>query len=214
MLFFIKNLFRKLTGTIVQRNFLSLTAGESVNLSPNLAINAGHVMIGDYSYIGSGRISSLSNTQITIGKFTSIASGINIIGALHKHHISTYGLSKLLKDTDRRGLVHGISRGDIIIGNDVWIGTNAIVLSGIKISDGAIIGAGAVVTKNIPPYAVAVGVPAKVMKNRFSDEDIELLMNARWWDWSHEKIIRCIPMFYDQSLSVSDFLINAEKVNN
>jgi len=86
-------------------------------------------------------------------------------------------------------------------------------LSGVTIGDGAIIGAGAVVNKEIAPYSIAVGVPAKVIKKRFCEEEINLLMDARWWDWSYEKIIRCIGMFYDDSMSVNDFLLNASKMN-
>jgi len=107
--------------------------------------------------------------------------------------------------------MNAISRGDISIGSDVWIGSNVIILSGVTIGDGAVIGAGAVVTKDIPPYAVAAGVPAKVIKSRFSDEDITLLLSARWWDWDFEKIKRRLPMFYDESVSVTEFLRQAEK---
>ncbi len=214
MLRFLQNLSRRVArGISVPRNTVSLTLGKDVALDPNLAINAGHLSIGDYSYTGPGRISSLPDTRITIGKFTSIAAGIQIVGAMHRTHIATYSFSRLLPLDERKGLDHGTSRGDIVIGNDVWIGTNVIILSGVTIGDGAIIGAGAVITKEIPPYAIAVGVPARVIKKRFSEGDIELLLNARWWDWSCEKIIRCLQMFYDDSLSVLDFLIKTEKLD-
>lgn len=76
----------------------------------------------------------------------------------------------------------------IIIGNDVWIGANAVILPGVNIGNGAVIGAGAVVTKNVPDYAVVVGVPAKVLKYRFNHQQIEILNKVRWWDWPNDKI--------------------------
>jgi acetyltransferase-like isoleucine patch superfamily enzyme len=201
-------------GISVQQKFVSLFLGKSVVLDPGLSINAGCVSIGDYSYTGSGRISSLPETRIKIGKFTSIASGIQIIGASHKNHLCTYSFPRLLPEGERDILKHGVSQGDIIVGNDVWIGTNVIILSGVTIGDGAIIGAGAVVTKDIPPYAIALGVPAKVKKKRFSDDEITLLLEARWWDWKFEKIKGVMPMFYDETLSVADFLECARSVES
>jgi len=153
-------------GISIPRKTASLTLGYKVTLDPNLAIHAGHVSIGDFSYTGPGKISNLPDTKITIGKLTSIASGIQIIGALHRSYIATYGLSRLLPLNERKGFAHGRSCGHIVIENDVWIGTNVIILSGVTIGDGAIIGAGAVVTKETPPYAIVAGVPAKVIKKK------------------------------------------------
>ncbi|MDD2495379.1 MAG: CatB-related O-acetyltransferase [Tissierellia bacterium] len=73
---------------------------------------------------------------------------------------------------------------ECIIGNDVWIGSGAIVLRGTRIGDGAVIGANAVVTKDVPPYSIVVGIPAKIIKNRFSDKIITLLINSKWWNYS------------------------------
>lgn len=80
------------------------------------------------------------------------------------------------------------NKGDIIVGNDVWIGYEAVILSGVTIGDGAVIGARAVVTKDVPPYTIVGGVPAKPIKKRFSEENIKKLQSIRWWDWSKEKI--------------------------
>ncbi len=85
---------------------------------------------------------------------------------------------------------------EIIIGNDVWIGANVIILPGVNIGDGAIIAAGAVVTKSVEPYAVVGGIPAKVIKYRFAEEDIACLESAKWWDWSVEKIEKNMELFY------------------
>lgn len=85
---------------------------------------------------------------------------------------------------------------EVVIGNDVWIGANAILLPGVNIGDGAVIAAGAVVTKDVEPYAVVGGVPAKVIKYRFEKEDIDLLEQVRWWEWSIEEIENNIELFY------------------
>jgi carbonic anhydrase/acetyltransferase-like protein (isoleucine patch superfamily) len=81
-------------------------------------------------------------------------------------------------------------KSPICIGNDVWIGNDVIILSGVNVGDGACVGAGSVVTKDIPPYAIAVGVPARTVKYRFSEEVIEYLLKIRWWHWDDDKIKR------------------------
>lgn len=81
------------------------------------------------------------------------------------------------------------------MGNDVWVGCNSVLISGVKVGDGAIIGAGAVVTKDIPPYAIVVGVPARVIKYRFDEEVRERLLQIKWWNWDDEKIKRNIGFF-------------------
>lgn len=80
------------------------------------------------------------------------------------------------------------TQGDIIIGNDVWIGYETLIMSGVTIGDGAIIGARAVVTKDVPPYTIVAGVPAKPIRRRFHDEVIETLQSAQWWNWEKERI--------------------------
>lgn len=88
------------------------------------------------------------------------------------------------------------------IGNDVWIGQRVLLLNGVKIGDGAIVAAGAVVTKDVPPYAVVAGVPAKVVKYRFEDSQIEKLLRIKWWEWDEKRIVQNAPPFSD----VEDFL--------
>ena len=80
------------------------------------------------------------------------------------------------------------NKGDIVIGNDVWIGYEAVILAGVTIGDGAVIGARAVVTKDIPPYTIVGGVPAKPIRKRFTQETIDLLLNIKWWNWPEERI--------------------------
>ena len=84
------------------------------------------------------------------------------------------------------------NRGDIVIGNDVWIGYEAVILSGVTIGDGAIIGTRAVVTKDVPPYTIVGGVPAKSIRKRFDEKVIEALLKIKWWDWTEEKVARNI----------------------
>lgn len=92
------------------------------------------------------------------------------------------------------------NRGDTIAGNDVWIGQNAAILPGVHIGDGAIIGANAVVSKDVPPYAIAVGNPAIVKKYRFDEETIDLLLKLKWWDKNIEEVKRLIPLLTDSDL--------------
>lgn len=137
-----------------------------------------------------------NNDRLIIGKFCSIACGAKFIfnAANHKlNALTTYpfpiffeewGLSYDVKDI----ATAWDNKGDIVIGNDVWIGYEAIIMSGVTIGDGAIIGTRAVVTKDVPPYTIVGGVPAKVIRRRFDDDTVKRLQNLRWWDWEEEKI--------------------------
>ena len=84
------------------------------------------------------------------------------------------------------------NKGDIVVGSDVWIGYEAVILSGVTIGDGAIIGARAVVTHDVPPYTIVGGVPARPIRRRFDDDTVERLLRLRWWDWERDKIARSI----------------------
>ena len=81
-----------------------------------------------------------------------------------------------------------VSKGDVIIGNDVWIGADAVILSGVKIGDGAVIGNSAVITKDVPPYHIVVGNPARIVRARFSEEEIKMLQELKWWNWADDKL--------------------------
>ncbi len=93
------------------------------------------------------------------------------------------------------------TKGDTVIGNDVWIGYNATILAGVKIGDGAIIGTNATVTKDVEPYSIVGGNPAKEIKKRFSEQDIDILLRVQWWHWDIEKITRHIQLLTDNNIA-------------
>lgn len=164
-----------------------------------------NVIIGDYSYGFFDVLEWDNKTKLKIGKFCSIAADVLfLLGGEHrKDFISTYPFNELMESFNHiEG--HPASKGDIIVGNDVWIAHGAKILSGVTIGDGAIIAANSLVTKDIPPYAIAMGSPAKVVKYRFDEDTIEKLLKIRWWDFEDEEIIKIIPLL--QSDNMEEFL--------
>lgn len=136
----------------------------------------------------------VNRDRLNIGKFCSIACGAKFLFNSANHameSLSTYPFPLFFEEwgLDRNDVADSWdNKGDIIIGNDVWIGYEAVILSGVTIGDGAIIGARAVVTRDVPPYTIVGGVPAKAIKKRFSEDTISSLLSLQWWDWSQEKI--------------------------
>jgi acetyltransferase-like isoleucine patch superfamily enzyme len=148
--------------------------------------------VGDYTY---GRPEILASDAwpctVEIGKFCSIANGVKIV--LDQNHrldwVTTYPFPINADFPEAAEICgHPYANGDVTIGNDVWIGFDAVILSGITIGDGAVIGARSVVSKNVPPYAVVGGSPAKHIKYRFSKDIIAALLAIGWWNWPIEKI--------------------------
>lgn len=141
----------------------------------------------------------INGDKLIIGKFCSIACGAKFMFTSGNHSmksLSNYTFPIFFDEwgLDAKDICNAWdNKGDIVIGNDVWIGYDAVIMSGVKIGDGAIIGTRAVVTKDVSPYTVVGGVPAKPIRKRFDDETIEKLLALRWWDWSYEKIKRNIP---------------------
>ena len=136
----------------------------------------------------------VNRDRLNIGKFCSIACGAKFLFNSANHameSLSTYPFPLFFEEwgLDRNDVADSWdNKGDIVIGNDVWIGYEAVILSGVTIGDGAIIGARAVVTRDVPPYTIVGGVPAKAIKKRFSEDTISSLLSLQWWDWSQEKI--------------------------
>lgn len=140
----------------------------------------------------------INGDKLIIGKFCSIACGAKFLFTSANHKMSSLSTYPFPIFYEEWGLdVKDIrnawdNKGDIIIGNDVWIGYEAVIMAGVTIGDGAIIGTRAVVTKDVPPYTIVGGVPAKPIRKRFDDATVERLIKLRWWDWEHEKIAQSI----------------------
>lgn len=140
----------------------------------------------------------VNGDKLIIGKFCSIACGAKFMltSANHKmSSLSTYPFPIFYEEwgLDAKDIRNAWdNKGNIIIGNDVWIGYEAVIMAGVTIGDGAIIGTRAVVTKDVPPYTIVGGVPAKPIRKRFDDATVERLIKLRWWDWEHEKIAQSI----------------------
>ena len=136
----------------------------------------------------------LNKDKLMIGKFCSIACGAKFIFNSANHtltSLSTYPFPIFFEEweLDRKDVANAWdNKGNIVIGNDVWIGYEAVIFAGVTIGDGAIIGTRAVVTKDVPPYTIVGGVPAKPIRKRFSENVIKTLLEIKWWDWSREKI--------------------------
>ena len=140
----------------------------------------------------------INRERLVIGKFCSIACGAKFLFNSANHtlrSLSTYIFPVLFEEwgLDVARIPEAWdNRGDIVIGNDVWIGYEAVVLAGVTIGDGAIVAARAVVTKDVPPYTIVGGVPARPIRRRFSDSEIDQLLELKWWDWPEEKIAKSI----------------------
>jgi len=141
----------------------------------------------------------VNNDKLIIGKFCSVACGAKFIFTSANHSmrsLSTYTFPIFFEEwgldvKDIKSVWD--NKGDIVIGSDVWIGFEAVILSGVHIGDGAIIGTRAVVTKDVPPYTIVGGVPAKEIRKRFGETTVEKLRALNWWDWPYEKIKSNLP---------------------
>ena len=144
--------------------------------------------------------------KLIIGKFCSIACGTKFLFNCANHtlkSLSTYTFPLFYEEweLEKSNITTAWdNKGDIVIGNDVWIGYKAVIMAGVHIGDGAIIAARAVVTKDVPPYTIVGGTPAKEIRKRFDAEVIEQLLILKWWDWSTDKIHQCLPYIAEGKL--------------
>ncbi len=140
----------------------------------------------------------INHDKLIIGKFCSIACGARFLFNSANHSLSSLSSYPFPIFYEEWGLKRENvadawdNKGNIVIGNDVWIGYESVILAGVTIGDGAIIGTRAVVTKDVPPYTIVGGVPAKIIRKRYSDEVISELLHIKWWDWEKQKIAKHI----------------------
>ena len=173
--------------------------------------------IGEYTY-GEKNITIKdwnSHHTVKIGKFCSISQNLIIYvdGNHRTEWISTYPFAaKGFNVQQTRPKEWRVSKGDVTIENDVWIGSDVTIMSGVTIKNGACIGANSVVTKNVPPYTIVAGNPAKIIRKRFTDDEIESLLKIKWWNWDNKKIQDNVQLLC--SPNISEFIKKHENINN
>jgi acetyltransferase-like isoleucine patch superfamily enzyme len=207
---YLKKISAKLINKIIRPNnnnqpliyiLANSTIGEFCSVGKDCYVFNTH--IGDFTYL-SQRVTIMN---CTIGKFCSIAQGVNACLGTHPSskfvstHPAFFSLSKQngMTFSDKN---YFEEMGKTKIGNDVWIGVNAIIMDNITIGNGAIIGAGAVVTKDIPPYAIAAGTPAKIVRYRFTEDEIAFLETFKWWDKDYDWLKNNFKDLHDVKLFI------------
>lgn len=153
------------------------------------------IIVGDFTYGRPNILFYEAESKVIIGKFCSIARNVTImIGGDHRYDLaSSYPFCVFMKEFSH---LDGFCapKGDVVIGNDVWIGSDVKIMAGVTIGDGAVIAANAVITKDVEPYTVVGGVPAKKLKDRFDHDIAKKLMEIKWWDWDEELLYPAIPL--------------------
>lgn len=167
------------------------------------------VVVGIYTYGVTPNTVLLfkQSDRVFIGKYCSFAYDVKIIASGEHNYRAVANFPFYAHFLNQGGERDTFTKGDVRIGNDVWVGTRATILSGVKIGDGAVIAAGAVVTENVPPYAIVGGVPARLIKYRFTEEVINDLLRIKWWNWSDNKIKANLEFFYQD---VNEFIKRAD----
>jgi acetyltransferase-like isoleucine patch superfamily enzyme len=169
--------------------------------------------IGDFTY-GRPKVRfPESGAKLVIGKYGSIADNVQILlGGNHRlDFVTTYPFGAMTGVwSEAAGRTDfSLSKGNVIIGHDVWLGSGCLIMSGVTIGNGAVVAAHAVITKDVPPYAVVGGNPAKVIRHRFDETTIACLNASQWWDLPRERIVELIPLL--QSADIIGFLTAVEK---
>jgi len=166
-----------------------------------------------YGTYGPPKIHDHGKATLTIGSYCSIAGRVQIfLGGNHRTDwVSTFTFDRRYPHLKKwlAGINSNSSNGNVVIGSDVWIGYDSLILSGITIGDGAVVAARAVVTKDVPPYAIVGGNPAKIIRYRFSEKTIARLLKIKWWEWDKSKVETYSP--YLLSEDIEHFLMAAEK---
>ena len=179
-------------------------------------IDKNYAQIGDWTYGNPSVMRWGTDHKLIVGKYSSIGPDVSIIlGGNHRHDwVTTSQLpaetfqayEKFPKAKNIKNFIY--SKGDIIIGNDVWIGAKSIILSGLTIGDGAVVAAGSVVSSDVKPYAIVAGNPAKEVKKRFSEEIVNKLLKVKWWNFPDEKVNELSPLLCSENIEI--FLKNFE----
>ena len=193
--------------------------GDKQTVYLNAVIKDPQIEVGDYTiyndFVANPLLFEKNNVlyhypihreKLIIGKFCSIACGTKFLFNCANHtlkSLSTYTFPLFYEEweLEKSNITTAWdNKGDIVIGNDVWIGYEAVIMAGVHIGDGAIIAARAVVTKDVPPYTIVGGTPAKEIRKRFDAEVIEQLLIQKWWDWSTDEIRQCLPYIAEGKL--------------
>lgn len=194
--------------------------GDNQTVYLNAVIKDPQIEVGDYTiynyFIANPLLFEKNNVlyhypihreKLIIGKFCSIACGTKFLFNCANHtlkSLSTYTFPLFYEEweLEKSNITTAWdNKGDIVIGNDVWIGYEAVIMAGVHIGDGAIIAARAVVTKDVPPYTIVGGTPAKEIRKRFDAEVIQQLLMLKWWDWSTDEIRQCLPYIAEGKLN-------------
>lgn len=187
-------------------------SGDKETVYLNAVVKDSNIVIGDYTiyndFVSDPLLFEKNNVlyhypihqeKLIIGKFCSIACGTKFLFNCANHtlsSLSTYTFPLFYEEwgLDKANVISAWdNKGDIVIGNDVWIGYEAVIMAGVHIGDGAIIAARAVVTKDVPPYTIVGGIPAKEIRKRFDEDTIERLLSLEWWNWPMYKIREYLP---------------------
>ena len=193
--------------------------GDKQTIYLNAVIKDPQIEVGDYTiyndFVADPLLFEKNNVlyhypihreKLIIGKFCSIACGTKFLFNCANHtlkSLSTYTFPLFYEEweLEKSNITTAWdNKGDIVIGNDVWIGYEVVIMAGVHIGDGAIIAARAVVTKDVPSYTIVGGTPAKEIRKRFDAEIIEQLLILKWWDWSTDKIHQCLPYIAEGKL--------------
>ena len=194
--------------------------GDNQTVYLNAVIKDPQIEVGDYTiyndFIANPLLFEKNNVlyhypihreKLIIGKFCSIACGTKFLFNCANHtlkSLSTYTFPLFYEEweLEKSNITTAWdNKGDIVIGNDVWIGYEAVIMAGVHIGDGAIIAARAVVTKDVPPYTIVGGTPAKEIRKRFDAEVIQQLLMLKWWDWSADNIRQCLPYIMEGKIN-------------
>ena len=194
--------------------------GDNQTVYLNAVIKDPQIEVGDYTiyndFVADPLLFEKNNVlyhypihkeKLIIGKFCSIACGMKFLFNCANHtqkSLSTYTFPLFYEEweLEKSNITTAWdNKGDIVIGNDVWIGYEAVIMAGVHIGDGAIIAARAVVTKDVPPYTIVGGTPAKEIRKRFDAEVIQQLLMLKWWDWSADNIRQCLPYIMEGKIN-------------